>query len=126
MTEYIFTIELNITAKNDTDAMQQSVTPLTILGLAVRDRVIRPHHVGIALHTVDGRPISLPTPMFPPGKQRMRVTTSDEVFNRMHDLVRAAEAVVQNWERGDLAGAVNVLEATAEDVAKLLPKKEKS
>jgi hypothetical protein len=29
-------------------------------------------------------------------------------------LVASAKAVVQNWERGDLAGAVNILEADAD------------
>lgn len=35
--------------------------------------------------------------------------------------IDAAQAVVDNWERGDLAGAVNVLEDWATNAADLLP-----
>lgn len=35
------------------------------------------------------------------------------LYTQLHNLIEASKSVVENWERGDLAGAVNTLEATA-------------
>ena len=44
----------------------------------------------------------------------------DEFKDQLRDMVRAARNVVNNWSQGDLAGAVNELEAAANDAEELL------
>ncbi len=41
--------------------------------------------------------------------------TEQKLRDLLGDVIEAAEAVVNAWERGDLAGAVNRLELTADN-----------
>jgi hypothetical protein len=43
-----------------------------------------------------------------------------ELYSAVKDLIEAADHVVECWEGGDLAGAVNVLEAQAKDAQSLV------
>lgn len=44
----------------------------------------------------------------------------DRMIEALTSLIDAADAVVGSWESGDLAGAVNNLEACADDARELM------